>query len=47
MTSGPCFVPPPEHLFRRKNRVDAGVLAVFGAVAALVFLLLLVRMMSA
>lgn len=42
--TGPHFVDPPRSLFRRRERVDPGLLAVAGAVVALLFLLIAVAM---
>jgi hypothetical protein len=45
--SGPSYVPPPERLFRRPSRIDAGVVALVGAIASLVFIALVVQIMFA
>jgi hypothetical protein len=42
--TGPRFVEPPRSLFRRREHVDPGLLAVAGAVVALLFLLITVAM---
>ena len=41
---GPRFVEPPRSLFRRRERVDPRLLAVAGAVVALLVLLITVAM---
>ena len=44
--SGPRFVEPPASMFRRRPFIDPGLLALFGAILATLFILLLVGMLE-
>ena len=43
--TGPRFVDPPAHAFRRRALMSPGVLAIVGAIVALAFMTLLTAMM--
>lgn len=46
LTSGPRFVPLPDHMFRRRPPIDPGLLALLGAIVALVFAALLLGLLE-
>ena len=46
-TTGPRFVPPPRSIFRRRPLADPGLLALAGAIVALVFAALLLGLLEA
>lgn len=41
----PRFVPAPPYIYRRRARLDAGVLAAVGAMLALLFLFAIVALL--
>ena len=45
-TNGPRFVPLPDHMFRYRPLVDSGLLALVGAIVALVFAALLLGLLE-